>query len=57
MDFGLIDINIPPITGEQEEGEEEGKGWNRSLIQNAKNFCLYIWDNYVEYTRFRTKLI
>lgn len=56
MGFGLIDINIPPIIGEQDEGEE-GNMSNRSAIQNAKKFCLYMWDNYVEYTRFRVVLI
>ena len=48
MDYGLIDVNIPPIVGEQEE-EDEGKISTRSVIQNAKTLCLYIWDNYVEY--------
>ena len=56
MGFGLIDINIPPIIGEQDEGEE-GNVWNRSVIQNAKKFCLYMWDNYVEYPPFRIVLM
>jgi hypothetical protein len=55
MGFGLIDINIPPILGEQDEGEE-GNVRNRSVIQNAKKFCLYMWDNYVEYTPIRIVL-
>ena len=51
MGYGLIDVNIPPIVGEQEE-EDEGKISTRSVIQNAKTLCLYIWDNYVEYFTF-----
>jgi len=48
-DFGLIDINIPPLTKEQQEDDDEGVVSTHHIIQNAKTLCLYIWDNYVEY--------
>ena len=51
MGYGLIDVNIPPAVGDQED-EDEGRIASRSVIQNAKTLCLYIWDNYVEYSAF-----
>jgi Arb2-like domain len=47
MDFGLIDVNIPPATDREEE--DEGHYSQHSNIQTARTLSLYIWDNYVEY--------
>ena len=47
LGYGIIDVNIPPSVVEHEE-DEDGVV-HRSLMQNAKAMCTYVWDNYVEY--------
>ena len=51
MEFGLIDVNIPPPSVDHEE-EDEGHYSQHSNIQTARTLSLYIWDNYVEYMIF-----
>jgi len=48
MDFGLIDVNIPPAPDHEEE--DEGRYSQHSNIQMARTLSLYIWDNYIEYS-------
>ena len=48
MEFGLIDVNIPPRVADHEE-EDEGHYSKYSNIQTARTLSLYIWDNYVQY--------